>query len=227
MATKVYGPDAFTVGADVNLEVYDAANWAANAVSVGGTQKVMAATDDVRVTPVSTASITRYIGITLVAQRIVGDIKLLSSVNAPFPGLRNRSATTEQDGYLAEWDNSAVQQKINLYRVTGGASPVFTLIASGGLVDGSAANNYLGGYLKATGTNPVALEAGDNTNGVAITTSDSNAARYQSGQPGLSIYNDGALACGIDNVEVWDESAAPVVLMQYNRNLALQQRMAS
>jgi hypothetical protein len=222
MPVKVYGPDAFTVGADVNLNTYDA-NWErvlpADA-SWAGVVQAKAATDDLRATNASAASY-RWNGQTLVGQKILG--KLLAGAG-DYPGFHARLTPTPGGGanrvlgYLAEWQ--ATENLIQIYRITepGGVLTYATIASAGVVGNGST---YTGAYLRATGTNPVHLEYGDNTQG-PFTFDDSNAARAVSGQPGVSFSDALPISIWIDDVEVWDEDAIAPVGNPWR--LAIQQR---
>jgi hypothetical protein len=197
MATQIYS-DTFTVGADAELDAYDA-DWV----------KVSANQDDVSVIAANdrlegTNSVGNNADYTWTGQTVLEE-RIQATLNA---GSAWSSLTVRGDldmnNYLAEWDSSS--NAIILYRATGftgGSGGSWTQVAFGGTV--ASSTTYTGAYLKATGTNPVELEGGDDTNGAAaVTYSDSNAARHQSGQPGISMAtNSGGW---IDNVEIWDEA---------------------
>lgn len=226
MPVKVYGADAFTVGADTNISTYDA-NWVQDSWVGSGVMQARASTDDVRVNSASPA-IARWTGAILIGQSIIA--KLIVTTGNIFPGLmvraqKNANAGRTDDlaraGYLAEWDSTL--NDVVLYRVLAADStnPTFTVVAQGGAVATSA--TYTNCKIKATGTNPVQLAVGDDTNGAGfLTFSDSNALRWQDGDAGLSIQNDTFLACAIDDVEVWDEDA--IVATGNPWRLAIQQR---
>jgi hypothetical protein len=186
---------------------------------------VRQSTDDVR-TVTGAPCLARYIKDTLTDQRVKLTIKLGSTTDQ-FAGIMARDQSN-RNGYLVEWDTSVAA--INLYRVTNGdtASPTFTLLAQSAGSDANINTTYTGAYLKATGTSPVLLDVGDDINGASrLTFSDSNAARWQTGQPGLSEQTNTAFGFGEDDVEVWDEASAGVPPLQYKRRLAIQQRTAA
>jgi hypothetical protein len=195
--TLVYGPQAFTVGSDINLDTFDA-NW----VKVrGGAEelRVAQATDDVRI-PVSGGSgcSNRWVGSALTDQRITGTCKTGSG---GFPGFWAR-ADADGNGYTAEWDAAA--NNIVLYRVTGASGGAGGTYVELGTAAGSvaASTTYTGCYLKATGTNPVILEVGDDTNGPDVVPfSDSDAARHQTGQPGVAVASSDSSA--VDDVSIY------------------------
>jgi len=68
--------------------------------------------------------------------------------------------------------------------------------------------------MRATGTNPVALEVQVAATAV-VTFNDSNANRKQSGAPGIGLYNLTANTVFIDNVEVDDLLAADILVGQF------------
>lgn len=197
----VYGSDDYTVAADADLAAYDP-KWAAAYVLGGSSILVQASTDDLRNPSATDVAVYRWTGVTLLEQKIVGDLR--AGLNR-WPGLtaRNPAASANQ-GYMAEWD--AELGDIVLYRVTAG--PTYTIIAQGGAVT-STETVFTNCYVRATGTNPVNVTAGDDTNGATLTYDDTNAARHQSGQPAVSLYNATASIAGATNVKIYDEGAAP------------------
>jgi len=199
VSALIYGPDAFTVGSDTNLITYDA-NW--DVVNSGTHQlHILAATDKVY-TNASINGVSRWTGQTVLDQKIVSDIDIGST--GQWPGLVLR-CDADQNCYYIEWDSA--ENGIYLYRATGftgGSGGSYNQIAFGGSV---SATTYTNAYAKVTGTNPCAIELGDDTNGPAIVTyNDSDAARLQSGQPGLNVGATVDLS-NHDNVEIWDEAA--------------------
>lgn len=200
MPTLLYGPDAFTVGADTNLDTYDA-NWVKQGAPAGDTFSVRASTDDVRSLGTTSAYYRRTLNIPL-------DVSIHADVYQDGQGgigFEVRTTATPFNGYLFEYNTDNAD--LVLYRVTAGET--YTLVASGGVLIVPA--TYIDAFLKVTGTNPVHLEAGDNTNGTAITYDDSNAARYQAAGGVALSEGAGALALAnaFDNVSVWDEAAVP------------------
>jgi hypothetical protein len=199
MPTQIYS-DTFTVGADTELDAYDA-DW----VKVSANQddvSVIAATDRLEGSnSVGNNADYSWTGQTVLEQRIKGTL----NAGAAWTSFSVRG-DLDMNNYLAEWD--AQSNAIILYRATGftgGAGGSWLQVASAGAVAASTA--YANAYLKATGQNPVALRGGDDTNGDVLTYDDSNAARHQSGRPGISMAtNSGGW---IDNVEIWDEAVTP------------------
>lgn len=221
MALRVYGPEPFNVGADTNLDTFDA-NWVK--ISPGsagwtGVMSVRTATNDVRVNAASATATYRRSTPTVLDERIVAKILAATS---NYPGLYTRQDITGP-AYLVEWQ--ALENVMTLYRVTfSGGVPTYTSIATGGNVANGA--TYVGAFVKVTGISPCHIEFGDNTNGV-FTFDDSNAARMQSGQPSLSLSTGAAgLAIAIDDVEIYDEALSGL-LADYNLCFSMQQRAAS
>jgi hypothetical protein len=202
MATRIYGPDAFVVGSDTLLDDYDP-DWVQVSFG-GGTMTVNAANDRVQPSGVSENGNYRWTGQTVLEQRIQ-----MGVLSAQFWTSMMVRTDTDNNGYLAEWDASS--DAIILYRATGfsgGAGGTWTEVAQAGGV--AQDTEYTNAYLKATGTNPVEIRGGDDTNGADILTyDDTNAARHQSGQPGVSMNSGVASSSYFDDVEIWDEAEAP------------------
>jgi len=218
VGVRVYGPDNFDVVADTNLDTYNAAWVKRNPGSAGwtGVMSVRAATKDVRVNSALAATYD-WTGQTLLGQKLVAKI---SASSGDYPGIWTRQDPTGP-AYLVEWQ--ATENTVQLYRVTfSGGVPTYTTIANFGAV--ANATNYLAAYVRVTGISPCHIEYGDATNGTS-TFDDSNAARLQSGQPGLSLSPATALEGAIDGVEIYDEDKpTPAPL---GRGLAIQQRAAA
>lgn len=180
--TLVYGPDAFTAANGTLLQTYNA-QWVK--IVTNGDLEIQS--NALSAQSLQDAVVYGWNGATVTNGRVVCNI-YTGTNNAQFPGLVVRATGTSVSNavyYLAEWDNSA--NDIILYRVTAGGT--FTSIASGGSV--AQNTTYNNAYLKVTGTNPVQLEAGDDTNGAAaVTFSDSAGNRITTGNVGLSEYSD-------------------------------------
>jgi hypothetical protein len=191
MSFPILSLDDFTVGADINLDTRDtqwekitdgAATWV-------GVASVRASTDDVRNTGTSNTAVYRWIGRTVVDQMVRASILAAATHD---PGLYVRLTSTQ--GYLAEWDVDL--GTIVLSRVTAiNTTPVFTTLASGGVVTGAT---YHGAFLSAVGN---VITFGDNTNG-AFRFVDPTPILV--GQPGISLWNVAALSVSIDNLEIWN-----------------------
>lgn len=197
--TLLYGPDDFIVGADTRLRLYNA-QWTTppGAIPLGDVW-VIAATHDLRDILVADSSTGIWNGpgtTAVVDQRITGTI--FSGLNGAFPALMCRCDAQRFEAYVCQWAPSL--GVITLYRVTANG---FTNIATGGIV--AASTTYPGAYLKATGTNPVVIEAGDNINGpAAILFSDANAARKQTGQPGVDIFDNNPQVGSITHLSIYN-----------------------
>jgi hypothetical protein len=198
VSTLIYGPDSFAVGADTNLDVYDA-NWSKVAGVGTGIMIARATTDELHVSGNGLGSGYRWLGSTPVDQRIVA--KLIAANNS-YPGLTCRQAANS-DAYLAEWQ--ATEGHIALYRVSLNWA-TFTPLGTGGVVAHLTA--YPGAYIKITGTNPCHIEVGDSVNGVAITVDDSNAARYTSGAVGITTYPFIATEPAVDDISIYNEASS-------------------
>jgi hypothetical protein len=215
MSITVYGPESFTVGADINLDTYDP-NWSKITAVGTGIMIVRAATDELHVSGNGLGSGYTWNGQTLLDQRLTA--KLIAA-NSSYPGITNRQIANS-DGYLAEWQ--ATEGLIHLYRVS--ASWVtFTSLATGGIV--AHLTSYPNAYVKVTGTNPCHITVGDDVNGEVIAIDDSNAPRYTSGQPGITTYPFIATEPAIDDISIFDETEVVSVLR--SRKLATQQRMVA
>lgn len=210
MATRVYGPDAFTVGSDTELSAYNA-DWE----QTGATTTIFcqASTDQLHAgNEAADNGDYRWNGQSLLEQKIIAG--QLNPASAWASLLVREDAN--MNGYLVEWD--AQSGAAILYRATGftgGSGGSWTQLAQGGTVASDTV--YNNAYLQALGTNPVEIEAGDDSNGVALTYSDSDAARHQSGQPGISMDN---LSPWLDDIEVWDETPTPELKSHFKLDAA-------
>lgn len=197
MSTLIYSSGSLAVGADTPLSTFDA-NW--NVLTGGFNLTVRTATSDIRgATGGSDAN--RWVGTTVVDQRIIL-ASLFSGASNSFPGLRVRTGTALGSGYLAQWNGGA--GNITILRVTAG--PTFTTIATGGVVANSTTYNHP--FFKATGSgSSVLLEWGDDTNTGPFSFSDTNAARWTSGQPGLDIFETStSFTCAFGTIQIFDEA---------------------
>lgn len=199
MSVKVYGTDAFTVGADTFLSAYNA-NWVND--SVGAAElKVFTATNDVRKTNTGSNSIATYSGTLSTEHRIKCDI--FSGNTGAFPALwvRKQVSPNKQSGYLVQWDSGGT---IILYRVAPDAT--FTVVQTNGTV--AVATLYTGAYAQASGIGAtVTITYGDATNG-NFTFNDGNAARWITGKVGFEVFDStGPIPdSSFDNMEIWDDS---------------------
>lgn len=206
MPTKVYGTEAFTVGADSTLNAYAAA-WTTFGSSAD--PSVRASTDDLRYNGTGVGARAKWTGTVNADQKIVATIKTGGATQS-YPALTVRMGANFISGYLAQW--SPQLGTITVYRVTGSYTQIATL--------GTVANNttYTNCYLKATGSGAtVTIEFGDDTNGFT-TFNDTDAARFTTGQPGVDIYEGTtALTSALDDIEIWDMAAGGA---SYNQNVS-------
>lgn len=205
MSLLVYGPDAFTVGADVVLSTYNAL-WTYVTNGLAPELTVIAATDDVRKPAAnpSDGSISMYNGTLAVDHTIYADI--FSGAGSCFPGLWGRKGTTfASAGYLAQWDSGGT---IILYRVMAG--PTFTTIATAGTV--AINTTYANCFIKVSGVGAtVTIDYGDDTNG-PFTFGDNNAARILTGKVGFDAFDAGATgSMAFDNVRIYDDQLGGVL----------------
>lgn len=212
----VYGPDAFTVGADVVLSTYNAV-WTKLVNGSAPELTIIAASDDLRKpTPDSgNSSSSVYNGTLSTEQTIYSDI--FSGATSCFAALYARKGTTHSSaGYLAQWDSGGT---IILYRVTAG--PTFTTIATNGTV--AINTTYLNCFIKVSGVGAtVTINYGDDTNG-AFTFGDTDAARILTGKVGFDTFDGGATgSMAFDNVRVYDDSlGGHGVLLAGQRNRSI------
>lgn len=204
MATLVYGPEAFTVGSNIDLETYDS-QWTRLTEGTSVDPSVRAATDDVRnpTTP-GTGARSRWNGSISAEQRITGDI-IFGAQNS-YTGFTVRTVNNSKDDcYLVQWASDL--NSIRLYRVVGGS---FTTVQSSGGV--AVSTTYTGAFAKATTVGAtVVIDYGDAING-AFQYTDTDAARHLSGLPGIDIYEANvALNSAIDNISIYEEGAVGIV----------------
>jgi len=205
MPATVYGPEAFTVGADIVLPSYDS-NWA---LTNPQTNEIYANAARDRLEMEGGAGggnpCARWNGTVAANHRIVSDLTT-GAANNSWPGHVVRCSSTF-NGYLAEWDSFAGD--IILYEVSSNGT-VFDVLSQGGTVNQNTA--YNGTYLEADGSS---LEAGDDTNGAATVTATD--ATYSTGQPGLSLAGGAEVAANMshDNVEIIDLDASGGTSVRY------------
>ena len=198
--------DSFTVGANIDPASYPSGNPDYSYLLGAVNNAEVDATDD-RLEIVSTAVdvVLRIIDTTAPTgdQQITADCRSEGSDDNGNVAARCAAATA--DCYVGQTIKSEANE-VKIYRVTSGG---FTLIADGdrGLANAAATHSY---RLKATGTNPVELEFQVDAT-AAVTFSDSDASRKQSGRSGIGGYNDATRQGWVDNVSVDDLVAAAMV----------------
>lgn len=190
--TLIYGPDAFTGGAGGTLVAYDA-DWEVVA-GVGLRITAGGAVGTNETAP--SFEMNRWTGQTIVGQKIEGDIDVGADADSD-SWLAARSDAAG-DAYYALWD--LTDGEIILTRETTGGGSVE--LARGGTV--AASTVYTDAYIKVTGTNPVRIRVGDDSNGEVIDITDSHADRIQSGAPAMAALNDVAFDTTIDNVAIYE-----------------------
>ncbi len=200
--------DSFTVGANVDIASYPATPDYVYCKGTTGDMTVNAANDRVQVTGVIDsdfcASITN-------ASVPTTDQQCTISFNQPGAGAASpvcrSNGVLSEDYYVAQVDPTG--DTITIYRVSVGT---FASIASGSRVVGTTGTLRL----KATGTNPVALETQVDATAV-LTFNDSAADRKQTGPPGIGIWDHVVNTCGLDDLSIDDLAAAAVLVQTHYR----------
>lgn len=203
--------DSFTVGADVDIASYPATPDYAYSLGVAGDISVNAANDRVQVNADIDTDKAAYITNAAVPTT---DQQCTVSFNTPSAGagsptVRNVAAGTptadiHMDFYEVQVDPTA--DTITIYKVTNGG---FQNVASGSRTVGTTGTLRL----KATGTNPVALEAQVDATAV-LTYDDSDVSRKQSGPPGFAIWDHTLNTIGLDDLSIDDLAGATATLVQ-------------
>lgn len=193
--------DGFTVGADTPLESYPSAGAPDYASILGGNNlDVNAARDRVEGSATGQDIIYRLIDAAVPTgdSEISADVGVLDSWEGAYIG--QRGSGSQGDSYTLVHSNSTDWE---IYRCDAGS---FTLLASYS-VAGTASNSTVAVKLKATGTNPVVVQA--TVAGSQQTAyNDSSASRKQSGTPVIGVYQSAVNSNAfIDNVSVDDLQA--------------------
>lgn len=196
-----FGPDAFTVGGNTDVNAYNA-----DYIRITGTDHLIVnATQDLVTVDTSRGlnSLRAYryggAGAPTGDQEVLADL-LHNGASGNMLGLIARAATDNSENYyIACFRAGGVEIGIRIYRVVAG---VYTEVANNGGAGWANSASLRAATFEATGTNPVVLTA--TFPGVANATyNDIDASRHQSGTPGFAMtlgWNDLAL----DNFQIID-----------------------
>ena len=196
----VFGPDAYTVGANINLDAYPSgAPDYTMAYGASANMVVNAANDRVQIPDTADWRVGRCSDAAAPTgnQEVTMDGNNTAFDEACCPALRCATSGTLTNFYLC-YLNVPNANEVELYRFDDGGA---TLVASrDNALTGAGTRAFRG---RATGTNPVELEfqVGATT---TLTFSDSGATRKQTGTPGLGGYNGSANLVWGDNFQIDD-----------------------
>lgn len=196
----VFGPDTYTVAADINVDAYPsgAPDYAmvigasADMIVSGGNDRVVGATAG-----------DRHARIIDAAGAITGDQEVIGDCHAIMAGgesgaVTARHSTTSADFYMS-FINGGAADEVQIYRVDAGT---FTLVASadrGITTDGTRQHR-----LRVTGAGATVTVDFQVAALATLSFSDTSASRKTSGTPGVGMYTSAAGSVWVDNVTVDD-----------------------